>query len=232
VAGAATRIIATLVGEHGRTYAAEVGLVLRGPGDGTPSHVFRLLCLSLLLSARIRAQVAVQATRALADHGWTTPEALAASTWEERTVVLNRAGYARYDEKTSRMLAATAERVLRVDGGDLHHLRVRAGYDAAAERELLQEFPGIGPLGASIFAREAQVVWPELYPYADERAVRTAERLGLPADANVLAALVPDAVTFARLVAALVRCGLAGDEDRILQLAHDPQRQPETLNGP
>lgn len=229
--GASTRVIAALLGEHGATYAAEAGLTLRGPSDGTPSRLFRLLCVSLLVSARIRAAVAVEAARALAEHGWTTPEAMAASTWEDRTAVLNRAGYARYDEKTSRMLAAAAERLLRVDGGDLNHLRVRAGYDPAVERAQLQEFSGIGPLGASIFAREAQVVWPELYPYADERALRTAERLGLPADANALAALVPDPLTFARLVAALVRCGLAGDEDRILQLAQDPQHQRDALEG-
>ena len=217
------RVIAALLSEHGRTYAAAGGVLLHGPGDATPSHLFRLLCLSLLLSARIRAEVAVQAARALAEHGWTTPAAVAATTWAERTAVLNRAGYARYDEKTSRMLGAAADRVLRVDGGDLNHLRVRADYDPAQERAFLQEFTGIGPLGASIFAREAQLVWPELYPYADERALRSAGRLGLPADAAELAARVDDAGTFTVLLAALVRCALARDEERILQLAEGTQ---------
>lgn len=33
----------------------------------------------------------------------------------------------------------------------------------------LEEFPGIGPAGASVFLREAQAVWPSVAPYADER---------------------------------------------------------------
>lgn len=222
-----SRVIAALLSEHGCTYAAAGGVLLRGADDATPANLFRLLCLSLLLSARIRAEVAVQAARALAEHGWTTPAAVAASTWAERTAVLNRAGYARYDEKTSRMLGAAAERVLRVDGGDLNHLRVRANYAPQQERALLQEFPGIGPLGASIFAREAQLVWPELYPYADERALRSAGRLGLPVDAAELAAQVDDAGRFTVLVAALVRCALARDEERILQFAEGTQPRHE-----
>jgi endonuclease III len=214
-------VVTALLQEHGRTYAAEADIAL---SEANASGVFRLLCLSLLLSARIRSEVAVRAAIALADHGWTTADAMAASTWEDRTAVLKRAGYTRYDEKTARMLGSAAQRVLEVDGGDLDHLRQRAGYDPARERALLQEFTGIGPLGASIFAREAQVAWPELYPYADDRALRTAQRLGLPAAAEDLAGLVPEAVAFTRLVAGLVRCRLAKGEDAILALASAEKR--------
>jgi endonuclease III len=221
VTAATHAIVTALLQEHGRTYAAEADIPL---DDADASRMFRLLCLSLLLSARIRSGIAVRAAIALADHGWTTAEAMAASTWEERTAALNRAGYARYDEKTSRMLGAAAQHVLEVDGGDLDHLRQRAGYDPARERALLQEFTGIGPLGASIFAREAQVAWPELYPYADDRALRTAQRLGLPDAAEALAPLVPDAAAFTRLVAGLVRCGSAKGEDRVLALAEATER--------
>ncbi len=221
VTAATHGIVTALLQEHGRTYAAEADIPF---DDADASRLFRLLCLSLLLSARIRAEIAVRAAIALADHGWTTAVAMAASTGQERTAVLNRAGYARYDEKTSRMLGAAAQHVLDVDDGDLDHLRQRAGYHPARERALLQEFTGIGPLGASIFAREAQVAWPELYPYADDRALRTARRLGLPDTAEGLAALVPDARAFTRLVAGLVRCRLAKGEDRVLALAEAGER--------
>lgn len=61
------------------------------------------------MSARIRSGIAVDATLALADHGWTTPAKLALASWAERAKVLNQSGYARYDERTSTMLAETAE---------------------------------------------------------------------------------------------------------------------------
>ncbi len=212
-------VAAVLLREHGRTYAAEAHNELAAADDAAGSGVFRLLCLSLLLSARIRAEVAVRAAVALADAGWTTAAAMAASSWEDRTATLNRAGYARYDEKTARMLGAAAERILTVDGGNLDGLRGRAEYDPARERALLQDFHGIGPVGASIFAREAQAVWLELFPFADDRALATAKKLSLPSSAERLAALVDDPPAMAQLVAGLVRCGLAHDEGRILDLA-------------
>jgi hypothetical protein len=227
VTAAPQAIVTALLREHGTTYAAAAGIPLCDPADADGSSVFRLLCLSLLLSARIRAEVAVRAAVALADQGWTTPDAMAASTWEERTAVLHQAGYARYDEKTSRMLGSAAARVLDAYEGDVGHLRRRAHLDPARERSLLQEFTGIGPLGASIFAREAQIVWPELYPSADDRALQTAQRLGLPGTAPSLAALVGDRVAFARLIAGLARCRLARAEDRILDLA-----DAQTQHGP
>lgn len=210
-------VVRALLERHGRTYAAEAGINLE---RGTPSPLFRLLCLALLLSARIRAEVAVDATKALADAGWRTPESMAEATWEERTRVLNRAGYARYDESTSRMLGQTADLLLEKYHGDLRELREAAEQDPERERSLLQEFPGIGPAGSAIFAREAQAFWEELYPFADDRALEVAERLGLGRDLDRLRDLVDDDRSeFTRLVAALVRCGLAKDEDDVTDAA-------------
>ena len=98
-------IVAALLEEHGRTYAEQLGIDLAA---GTPSPLFRWLCAALLMSARIRAGAAIDAARALADQGWTTAAKMAAASWEERTRTLNRAGYARYDESTARMLGDTA----------------------------------------------------------------------------------------------------------------------------
>jgi endonuclease III len=213
VSGSATaRTVEELLRRHGRTYASEAGIRLQ---RNTPAPLFQLLCLSLLLSARIRADVAVHASRALREAGWTTPDAMADSTWAQRTKVLNRSGYARYDESTSRMLAQTVDLLRDRYGGDLRRLRDDADRAPDAERRLLQEFTGIGAVGASIFCREVQLVWDEQYPYADDRALDTAQQLGLGREVSDLADLVGGRDEFTTLVAALVRCGLAGDADDV-----------------
>ena len=208
-------VVAALLERHGRTYAEELGADLSA---GTPSALFQWLCAAILFSARIRADVAEKAARALADHGWTTAEAMAASTWEDRTRTLNHAGYARYDESTSRMLGDTARLLLQDYGGDLRALRDRAGRDPAAERRLLKQFKGMGDVGADIFCREVQAVWEELYPFADAKALKAARRLGLGDDAGQLADLVARK-NFPRLIAALVRTDLAHDYNAVTQAA-------------
>jgi hypothetical protein len=194
-------LIRRLLEGHGQTSAEELGVKMR---PASPSALFRLLCFALLASARIRHEQALSAARALTESGWSTPKGMAAATWEQRVKVLNTHGYARYDEKTSRFLADTSTLLLEKYGGDLRKLRKAAKRDPKRERELLRECKGIGDVGVDIFFREAQVIWGELYPFADQRALRAARRLGLPADAESLARLVPR-TQFARLIAALVR---------------------------
>jgi len=93
------KIIAVLMKQHGRTFSSELEIKME---NATSSALFRWLCASLLFSARIGNEIATEAARALTKSGWTTSQKMAAATWEERTRVLNHAGYARYDEKTSR----------------------------------------------------------------------------------------------------------------------------------
>lgn len=204
-------LVEALLEAHGRTYAAELGIDLE---EETPSALFRWLTASILMSARISSEVAMQAARALADNGWTTAEKMAAATWEDRTRTLNEAGYARYDESTSRMLGETSAMALERYGGDLRKLRRLAGEDPQKERELLKAFKGIGDTGADIFLREAQIVWDELYPFVDRRAAKAAQDLGLQGDADKLAELV-SRQDFPRFTAALVRAALAHDLERL-----------------
>ncbi len=201
----------SLLDRHGRTYAEEAGI---GVERNTPSPLFRLLCLSMLLSARIRADIAVAACRALARAGWRTPERMVKASWAERARVLNQSGYARYDERTSTMLGESSQLLLDRWHGDLRQLREEAGRQRPAEHRLLQQFKGIGPVGADIFCREAQVVWEELRPFVDERALEAASELGLGARPEAVAGLVPGR-DLARLVAALVRLSLAGDYEAV-----------------
>lgn len=209
-------VTAALLDRHGRTFAEELGIDV---ASGTPSPLFRLLCASLLMSARISAGIAVAAARALADAGWTTAQHMAASSWEDRARVLNEAGYARYDERTSTMLGETTELVLNRYGGDLRKLREEAERDPSKERRLIKECKGIGDVGADIFFREVQAAWPEVRPFADRRALSAAERLGLGSDVDALARLVSEPGEFARLAAALVRVELDNDHDAVMEAA-------------
>jgi len=218
---ASRRLVRALLERHGRTFAEEAGIAVEA---NTPPALYQLLCASLLFSARISARIALRAFGALMAEGWTTPERLAATTWEERVRVLNASGYARYDESTSRMLGDTTTLLLQRYQGDLRRLRDAARRDPQREKRLLQEFKGIGELGADIFLREAQVAWEELYPYADARVLEGARALGLPQNVRELAALV-ERDDFPRLAAALVRLRLEGDEQEVIEAAqtHDVQ---------
>ncbi|RKQ36827.1 endonuclease [Kocuria tytonis] len=196
------QIVDALLQRHGLSYAQEAGIRLRD----TPAPLYQLLVLCNLLSARIGAPVAVASARELFAAGCTTPEKMRAATWRHRVSALGRGGYKRYDERTSTMLGDGADLLLHTYGGDLRRLRDAAGGSREILRRL-QEFPGIGPTGASIFAREAQGVWPVLAPHLDTKALDGARRIGLPDDAAALADLVaPDQLPV--LASALVRVAL------------------------
>lgn len=209
------RVVHVLLDRYGQTYADQAGIRLANQ----PAPLFQLLCLSLLLSARIGAGIGVSAARALTDAGWTAPEAMAGSTWQARVQTLNTSGYARYDERTATMLGTTSTLLIERYQGDLRRLREEARHSASREVRLLQQFSGIGPVGSAIFAREVQIVWDELLPYADEKALSVAERLGLGSDPRSLYEQVPDATRFTSLVAALVRCGLSKGIDDVRRAA-------------
>ncbi|MER5338524.1 hypothetical protein [Micromonospora sp. NPDC002717] len=197
------RMARVLLDRRGTTYAEEAGIRLAD----RPAPLYQLLVLATLLSTRIRACVAVSAARELFAAGYRTPQAMEAASWQDRVDALGRGHYRRYDERTSTMLGTGARLCLDRWRGDLRRLHREADGEPPALRRLLTEFPGIGPTGADIFLREAQVVWPDLRPYADRRALSGAERLGLPRSPDKLAGLVEPA-DFGRLASALVRVSL------------------------
>ncbi|MBT2508373.1 endonuclease [Streptomyces sp. ISL-98] len=197
------KTVEALLDEYGETYADEAGISLRD----TPQPLYQLLVLSHLLSARIRASVAVAAARALFDHGMRTPRKMADATWQQRVDALGEGGYRRYDERTATQLGDAAQLLLDEYGGDLRRLREEADGDLDELRTRLRRAPGMGPAGADIFLREAQAVWPEAAPYIDNKALQGAERLGLPKSPDKLAALADDRGP-AVLAAALVRAAL------------------------
>ncbi|AEQ52195.1 hypothetical protein KKY_2186 [Pelagibacterium halotolerans B2] len=204
-------VIDALLDKYGRTYCDELDIPI---ADNTASPLSRWLCASILFSARIGAAQALDAAAALADAGWTTPEKLKDATWKERVEVLNKNGYARYDESTSRMLGDTAEHLIETYDGDLRTLRDKADGDQARMRTALKVFKGLGDVGVDIFFREVQTVWGELYPFADKKSLDAAKELGLPHTAQGLAKHV-DRRDYPRLVTSLVRTSLDKSFDEI-----------------
>lgn len=196
-----------LLDRHGTTYAEAAGITLRNK----PSPLYQLLVLATLSATRISADVAVSAARELFTAGWRTPAAMRDATWQQRVDALGRGGYRRYDESTATALEEGATLLLESHAGDLRRIRPADRQGGALDRlvESVSSFPRIGPVGARIFVREVQDVWPEVRPYFDDRALRSAERLGLPTDPATLADLAPEG-RVTDLAAALVRADLEG----------------------
>jgi len=191
-----------VVQRHGRTFAEEAGIRLRDK----PSPLWCLLVMSLLCSARISSGIALAATRELRAAGWRTPQAMAASTWQQRVDALGRGSYRRYDERTAGQLGELADAVLQRYRGDLRRLRASTS-DLPAD---LETFKGIGPVGAGIFCRDVQAVWPDVAPFVDDLAADGAQKLGLPCRADRMSQLV-SAADFPRLLAGCVRAALDQD---------------------
>ncbi len=198
-------LAATLLERHGTTYAEQARITVKD----APSPLYRLLVLSLLLSARISADIAVAAARELSAAGYRTPRRMVDATWQQRVDALGRGHYRRYDERTATMLGDGAELLLNRYAGDLRRLREQATSPSEVGKRL-QAFPGIGPTGASIFCREVQGQWPELAPTLDAKVLQGAERLGLPTSASRLAKLV-SGDDLPRLAAGCVRAALDSD---------------------
>lgn len=208
---ARSAVVDSLLARHGTSYSEAVGVDLR---VDTPATFWSWYVTCLLLSARIRSDLAARAARAYRSVIGTGVRATVDATWEERVRVLNEHGYARYDESTSRMLGDAADLVQERYDGDLRRLRHEAGGDADRLHGLLQQFPGVGPVGADIFCREAQVTWGELHPFLDDAAAAAADRLDLGRDPAEVLGLVDDS-DVPRLLAALVRADRADDLDAV-----------------
>lgn len=190
-----------LLERAGTTYAARAGIKLADK----PAPLYRLLVLSVLMSTRIKAELAVAAGRELGE--FPTPRALRGATWQQRVDALVRGHYRRYDESTSTALGEDAQLLLDRYRDDLRRMRAEADGDVDALRAAVTSFKRLGPVGADFFCREVQEVWPEVRPYFDRKALQGAEQLGLEADPRALARLVDDA-DLARLAAALVQVTL------------------------
>ena len=205
MSGTSDLIVRELLTRHGRLYAEDAGIRLAD----RPGPLYQLLVLATLLSAPIPADTAVAAARELFAAGYRSPKAMSEASWQDRVDALGRGHYRRYDERTATMLGDGADLLVGKWHGDLRKLRDESGGDVRGIASRLTEFPGIGPVGASIFLREVQDVWPAVAPYVDARVTSGAHRVRLPGDREALARLLTDSGQPARLAAALVRVSLS-----------------------
>lgn len=114
-------------------------------------HMYALMNAVSLTAARIRSGNAMQGSQALIDHKLDHPDRILSMPYWDRVKVLNQNGYARYDESRARYLEDNARFAKEKYNGDLRKLLKLPPHEFKKE---VQQFKGIGPLGAEIFHRE------------------------------------------------------------------------------
>jgi hypothetical protein len=199
------RLIRRLLDQQGRGIAEACGFRV----TNSPANLFAVLYLAMLASGRDykKAVALAQAVR----QRWDLPVEIADAAPAQRAEVLRQAGTA---------LGDLARTVVDRYGGDLRELRAAAKQDGRRERELVGALPGIDDRAADLFFQEVQVIWPEVGPFVDQRALRAAQRLGLGRDVPDLVALTGDeSEKLAWLAGALERVDQDGRYDEALALA-------------
>lgn len=210
------QVVDALIEEQGELYSETMGAAIK---RNTPQELFYWLIGSMLLSARISADLAIRAAIGLRAADLHKIGVILETPRDKRIKVLNENGYARYDNITADYLYAVAALIDEKYNRDLRKLREKAERDAGRARKLLSEAKGIGETGANIFLREAQWMWTEFYPRLDGPGVKATKDLGLPEDAGDLARLAGSRERYVRLAAALTRAALDGPADAVKKAA-------------
>lgn len=155
-----------------QNYSDELGLDLTKPEDR-----FKWFLASILFAKRISAETAKETYLCFEQEELTSPDALLDAGWERLVEVLDSGGYTRYDFSTATKLLGIMK-TLKEKFGSLERLHE----ESISPRDLenrLQEFKGIGPVGANIFLRELRGIWEKAKPNASPMAVSTAQKIGL-----------------------------------------------------
>jgi len=76
-------------------------------------------------------------------------------------------------------IESAADMVLDNYNGNLEELRKAAGKDPEKEMKLIREFKGVGETAVNIFCREVQLLWDELFPFADQSTLETLSHHGI-----------------------------------------------------
>ncbi|MEY8841301.1 hypothetical protein AB9K41_19920, partial [Cribrihabitans sp. XS_ASV171] len=103
---ARTDLIDALIEDHGTLYSEEIGANI---ARDVPQQWFHWLLGALLLSARISAGNAVEAAQALKEEGLHKAEAIRHANHQHLVALLNRNGYARYDNQGADYIHAAAD---------------------------------------------------------------------------------------------------------------------------
>ena len=202
---------------EGRGFAEEIGL---GRTNNAAS-LFGLLVTAVLVAPRGEAAGPATAAHEVTNR-WHTASDLAAASEQDVAKELGAAveGFGRDDGDDSASddagtLIALAGAVSETWAGDLRRLREEAGQDPERERRLLTDLPGVDADAADVFLREVQVLWPEVAPFADARALRAASALGLGGSAEDLGRYGGGPEKICRLAGALARIEVEGSHEEV-----------------
>ncbi|HVV66762.1 MAG TPA: hypothetical protein VHB72_01670 [Candidatus Saccharimonadales bacterium] len=124
--------------------------------DGSGNDHFKWLLACQLFGARISQDIAAKTYKLLDEQGYTSPDKLASANWQELVDILGEGGYRHYDESTARELIAMGKLVKQKYAGSFQKVLDDADNKRAVKKSV-QEFKGIGPKAADIFAREAKI---------------------------------------------------------------------------
>jgi hypothetical protein len=169
------RLVRAVRSRMGRGFAEACGFRV----IGNPASLFQILYLSVLLAGDRDYQRAVRIARVLRDRGWESAAGMASSLHDERAGLIRTAGRRRDAEKLAATLGDLAQTIVERYRGDLRRLRTEAKRDPGRERELLKRLPGVTDRAVDNFFQEVQVLWQEVAPFVDRRALAAARKLDL-----------------------------------------------------
>ncbi|MBX6357339.1 MAG: hypothetical protein IRZ05_15990 [Micromonosporaceae bacterium] len=197
----------------GRGFAEESGFRV----IGNPASLFQILYLSVLLASDRNYPRAVRTARMLRDRGWESAAAMAGSLHDERAALIRTAGRRRDADRLAATLGDLAQKIVDRYRGDLRRLRTEAKRDPGRERELLKKLPGVTDRAVDNFFQEVQVLWQEVAPFVDRRALAAARKLDLGRTVADLAGLAKarESERLAWLAGALVRVDVENRYDEI-----------------
>lgn len=154
---------------------------------------FEELVCAVILSRPIGHMLGLRSIRTIfnAPYEFTTPKKIREAGNDGCREALDKAR-TQHRQKTAEELVLLADAVVNSLGyGDedvtLERVREESEHDYEREREMLRKnVKGLGKTGLDIFGRRIQAVWPNFYPFVDQRTLAAVEKLGLPGSAEGL----------------------------------------------
>ncbi len=168
------REVRRLVESLGGRYSTELGIDV----DAGDQQIERWFLAATLFATRISATIAERTFRTLDQAGLHRIAQARHLPFHDLIELLDRGGYARYDNRTASRLQDLSEVLDERYGGRVAEIARRAD----SYRQLhgaLAALPGWGPTTVGIFLRELRGVWRNAEPPLDDRAVRAAGHLDL-----------------------------------------------------
>lgn len=160
--------------------------------SGTAFTPFEELLSAVILSRPISHSLGHRSIRTILNspYNFNTPKAIRKAGQKKAHQSMFDAR-TQHKEKTAigivKLADVVAEKLADEDDTTLEKVRKQCKYDVGKEGELLKSsIHGMGNTSLNIFFRRVQWLWPERFPFMDERTESAAAALGLPDDAEEL----------------------------------------------